>query len=276
MTDGFLSDLGNYSLAGEVFSLSELLKRYDIAKEEFESFRPFARIYPKGSMIIREGDKDKTLFLIRSGSVGVFRKIGDKRESFGSIEAINFVGEMSLINDAPRTATIIAVTDDVLIYAITSPNLSLILANPKWSEILLTRFSKDLRQNNAQLVTASNTIHDLNSEVGRLQSELEKQKQALADLQGKIPSLVNIILALTGVARDQAVFGTKGWFYFQLVSESLEHFAQNYFPFGNYSARQANLKEIREHLDAAQKAETRPNLSGVYETIKKDIENKAH
>jgi len=276
MTDSFLSDLGEYSIAGELYSLSELQKRYDVSKEEFESFRAFARIYPKGSMIIREGDKDKTLFLIRSGSVGVFRKIGDKLENFGVIDAINFVGEMSSINDTPRTATVIALTEDVLIYAITSPNISLILSNTKWAEILLTRFSKDLKQNNAQLLTASTAIHDLNGEVSRLRSEVDTQKQELVQSQDKIQKLVNIILALTGVARDQAVFGTKGWFYFQLVSETLDQFAQKYFPSANFSAQAANLKEIREHLEAAQKTEKRPNLGSVYENLKKDIENKAH
>jgi CRP-like cAMP-binding protein len=271
--DGFLSDLGNYSMAGETFSLSELQKRYDVSKEEIESFRPFARIYPKGSMIIREGDRDKTLFLIRSGSVGIFRKIGDKHEMLGTIEAINFVGEMSLINDAARTATVITLSDDVLIYALTSPNLALILSNQKWAEILLTRFSKDLNQNNDQLVAASKTIQELNVEVNRLKSELEKQRQAFVESQDKTQKLMDIVLALKNVARDQAVFGTKGWFYVQLVNECIEHFAQKYFPLAKFSAKDANFKEIREHLDSAQKAETRANLTPIYEIIKKDIGN---
>jgi hypothetical protein len=45
--DGFLSDLGKYSNVGELSSLAELQKRYDVSKEEIESFRSFARIYPK-------------------------------------------------------------------------------------------------------------------------------------------------------------------------------------------------------------------------------------
>ena len=275
MPEGFLSDLEEYTMAGEAFSLPELQKRYDLTKEEFESFRPFARIYPKGSLIIREGERDKTLFLIRSGAVGIFKKVGDQQKIFGTIEAINFVGEMSLINDMPRTATVIALTQDALVYALGSPNISLILANPKWAELLLTRFSKDLKQNSADLVTASTTIHDLNDEVSRLKNEMEKEQQALAENLSKLQKLINNVLALTDVARDQAVFGTKGWFYFQLVGEAIEHFAQKYFPMMHFSTKEANHKEIREQLDAAQKAESRPNLTSVYENIKKDIEDKA-
>ncbi len=151
----------------------------------------------------------------------------------------------------------------------------MILSNPKWTEILLTCFSKDLNQNNDQLAIASKTIQELNAQVSSLKSEAEKIRQAFVDSQVKIQKLVNIILALRNVARDSAVLGTKGWFYVQLVNESIEHIAQKYFPMIHFSAKEANTKEIREQLDAAQKTETRPNPTSVYESIKNEIGDKA-
>jgi CRP/FNR family cyclic AMP-dependent transcriptional regulator len=162
-----------YTLIGQNFSLVVLQVQFDISAEEAHSFQSMARIYSKGSTVIREGESDKTLYLIRGGTVGVFKKVGDEEQFLATIDAVNFVGEMSYIIDTPRSATVRALSDIVLVYAISTPNFSLILSNPKWADILLTRFCRNLYQANNNLVAANMKIHELTNEIELLRHSLQ-------------------------------------------------------------------------------------------------------
>jgi CRP/FNR family transcriptional regulator, cyclic AMP receptor protein len=263
---------GSYRMAEEVFSLPELQKRFDIPPDEAQSFRAIARIYQKGSMLICEGDTDKTLFLIRGGSVGIFKQMGEQEEMISSIDAVNFVGEMSCIMDAPRTATVRAISEMVLVYAITSPNFPLILSNPKWADSLMTRITKDLYQTNTNLVTASTRIQELTHETQRLNAQAEVYRQSAETSQRHVQTLLNIVLRLMKIVRDQAVIGSKGWFFQAVATESVERFARLLFPGLNFSASYADLQQIREDLESAQKAESRSNLVSVYEELKSGLD----
>ena len=57
-------------------------------------------------VIFKEGDPGDSLHLIRVGSVTASRNIGDREVVMSYIPAGNYVGEMALLSDAPRSATI--------------------------------------------------------------------------------------------------------------------------------------------------------------------------
>ena len=69
------------------------------------------RTFPAGSVIVRQGDTSMSLYVILSGSVRVAR---EDEGGGGSIEveqlgAGGAFGEMGLIEDMPRAATVVAV-----------------------------------------------------------------------------------------------------------------------------------------------------------------------
>ncbi|MEC5163990.1 MULTISPECIES: cyclic nucleotide-binding domain-containing protein [unclassified Janthinobacterium] len=67
------------------------------------------RRYQANDVLCREGDAADGLYLIRRGSVTVSKTAADGRERILSyVSAGNYVGEMALVNDAPRSATITA------------------------------------------------------------------------------------------------------------------------------------------------------------------------
>ncbi|MDZ7770407.1 MAG: cyclic nucleotide-binding domain-containing protein [Woeseiaceae bacterium] len=66
------------------------------------------RRYKAGEMLFREGDDADGLHLIRAGSVSVSRRIGARDIVTSYVAAGNFVGEMGLITEATRSATVAA------------------------------------------------------------------------------------------------------------------------------------------------------------------------
>jgi Fe-S-cluster-containing hydrogenase component 2 len=62
--------------------------------------------FPAGHPLFMEGDAPDGLHLIRRGSVTISRQIGGKEVVLSYIPAGNYVGEMALMSDKPRSATV--------------------------------------------------------------------------------------------------------------------------------------------------------------------------
>ena len=84
-------------------SKSELAKIAEIADE---------LILREGKVLIREGERGREFFVIASGEVEVSRD----GEAVATLGSGNFVGEMALLANVPRSATVTAKTPlDVLV-----------------------------------------------------------------------------------------------------------------------------------------------------------------
>jgi CPA1 family monovalent cation:H+ antiporter len=69
------------------------------------------RTYTAGAVIIRQGDRGTSLFLISRGVVAVVLRRDDGREArVASLQPGDFFGEMALLSAEPRSATVRAVT----------------------------------------------------------------------------------------------------------------------------------------------------------------------
>jgi CRP/FNR family transcriptional regulator, cyclic AMP receptor protein len=64
-----------------------------------------------GEIIFQEGDKAEEVFVIKSGQVGI--RLGNR--TLSELSANTIFGEMALIDDAPRSATAVALTDVELV-----------------------------------------------------------------------------------------------------------------------------------------------------------------
>jgi CRP-like cAMP-binding protein len=73
------------------------------------------KFVPAGAMILRQGDDGNTAFLIQSGSVQVFAQHGDKAVILATLKTGQIFGEMALVVDEPRGASVKALEDTTLI-----------------------------------------------------------------------------------------------------------------------------------------------------------------
>ena len=74
--------------------LAEVLDTYEIVK------------YGRGEPLMEEGAEADAVYVIQSGSTAITRKVGGKDVVINYLPAGNMVGEMALLNDAPRNATV--------------------------------------------------------------------------------------------------------------------------------------------------------------------------
>jgi CRP-like cAMP-binding protein/thioredoxin reductase/Fe-S-cluster-containing hydrogenase component 2 len=102
-----------------------------------------------GEVLFKEGDPADGLYLIRRGSVMVSRAIAGREVVLSYLSAGNYVGEMALLTETPRTATVkAAVTTEVVV--LNSETFKRVLArNPKWREEMEARFLDRMRVNAA-------------------------------------------------------------------------------------------------------------------------------
>jgi CRP-like cAMP-binding protein len=86
----------------------------------------------KGQVLFREGDQGEEMFLVRDGSILVSKAVTGKVEQvLARFGPGDFFGEMSLFDRSPRSATIQAESDAMLL-ALDRQNLSdLIEMNPR-------------------------------------------------------------------------------------------------------------------------------------------------
>lgn len=115
--------------------------------------------YGAGEFIVRQGDQGDSLYIIRTGSCGVYiTKNGGHENKIAAIDSGEFFGEMSLLTGEPITATVRAMADTSVII-IDKENFSKILNdNPAMSielgEILAKR-QKELAEEAGRMITYS-------------------------------------------------------------------------------------------------------------------------
>ena len=72
--------------------------------------------FEKGGVILREDSRDNRLFVVLEGKVGVVKDLGNKKEKhLYTFEPYAHIGEMALIDESRRSASVVAETDTVVL-----------------------------------------------------------------------------------------------------------------------------------------------------------------
>jgi CRP/FNR family transcriptional regulator, cyclic AMP receptor protein len=74
-------------------------------------FLRFGREFRAGDVLFREGERGEEMYVIQSGVVQVFKRVGDVERPLATLGRGEFVGEMAILNDKPRTATAVVLED---------------------------------------------------------------------------------------------------------------------------------------------------------------------
>jgi CRP/FNR family cyclic AMP-dependent transcriptional regulator len=116
---------------------------------EVANFALMARekTYPKGSVILFEDDPGDSLFVVRAGRVKVVLVAEDGREVILGILGVGeHFGELSLIDDQPRSAHVVAMEDSTLLVLRREDFRRRVEQSPQVAWALLVEMSRRLRR----------------------------------------------------------------------------------------------------------------------------------
>jgi serine/threonine-protein kinase len=102
------------------------------------------RAFAPGSIIIREGDAGDAAYMIVSGRCRAYRTVGDRQETLSTMTSGNVFGEMALLLDEPRAATVEAV-DKVTVLVLDKNTLSEGLGIGGWTGSLVRALAQRFR-----------------------------------------------------------------------------------------------------------------------------------
>jgi CRP-like cAMP-binding protein len=160
-----------------MFTALEVLRRVpllaNLAREELVAFAALLRErrYPKGSMILAQGDPGDALYLLTAGQVKVVLIHEDGREVILSVLGEGaFFGEMALLDQEPRSAHVVAMTDSLLLQLRRDDFQAQLRSGPEVGIALLRELSRRLRR--ADETIASLMLLDVNGRIANLLLEL--------------------------------------------------------------------------------------------------------
>lgn len=131
-----------------------LFKSLDAAERERFAELVREKSYPKGSVILFEHDPGDALFVVRSGRVKVVLLADDGREVILSLLGVGeYFGELSLIDDQPRSAHVIAMEESALLVLRRDDFRRRVDSSPGVAWALLLELSRRLRRADEKIGT---------------------------------------------------------------------------------------------------------------------------
>ncbi|MFC1608380.1 cyclic nucleotide-binding domain-containing protein, partial [Candidatus Latescibacterota bacterium] len=103
----------------------------------------YTRKYENGEVVFRQGDPGVGLYVLKKGVVDVFSEYQDNTCcKITSLSPGEFFGETSLLNESPRSATVIASSESTLLGLFKPELLSLMDSDPKLGLRLIYRLAQ--------------------------------------------------------------------------------------------------------------------------------------
>ncbi len=122
------------------------LSQQEIQEMAFQLSR---RYFSKDETIIKQGEPGTLFYLITKGTVRVIKEKMFGKTHLANLGPGSFFGEMALIDDFPRTATVIG-NDSGEMYTLSHDAFeSVLLANPSIKEIIMTTAQERKEKNKA-------------------------------------------------------------------------------------------------------------------------------
>lgn len=144
---------------------------------DLQAFAPLLRErrFPRGNVILMQGDPGDALFLIAAGQVKVVLIGDDGREVILSVLGPgSFFGEMALLDNDPRSAHVVAMEDSTLLQLRREDFQTRLRSSPDVAIALLRELTRRLRR--ADDTIGSLALRDVNGRIAHLLLELADEE----------------------------------------------------------------------------------------------------
>jgi uncharacterized protein len=148
--------------------------------------------FEEGDFIFHEGDPGEEMFIVLSGGVNVYLgSFDDLPINASTIGPGNFFGEMSLLENQPRSASVIAASETTVLRLNKQNFLTVLTEQPELSFNIMTVLSGRIRFQNNELRNREKTIRTLRLELSqKAASPLDTKKglEMAAAVQNQLES----------------------------------------------------------------------------------------
>lgn len=142
------SSVGNWVIPiyGTVAELEKKIHRRILPPELFlfASYKEIEEmvVYKKGEILCREGERGATAFVIMGGSVNIWKSSKSKKYLLRVVGPDSLVGEMALLEDKERSATIEANADETAVLILERKKLLKVIEDPNKALTLLSALTE--------------------------------------------------------------------------------------------------------------------------------------
>ena len=105
--------------------------------------------------LIREGEESTQMYFLQSGTMAVFKRKGDSTIQIGTIYSGEVVGEMSFLDELPRSASVRARVDSEVLVIPHKKFIDVLDGQPRWFRSLMKTLSQRLRHANKMVARKS-------------------------------------------------------------------------------------------------------------------------
>ena len=155
----------------------------------------------EGTLIIKEGERGHTAFLIQSGQVQVYTGTQGRRINLATLGPGQIFGEMALLFDEPRTASVEALEKCSLVTITRETFKKKVEKSDPTVRAILPMLMKRIIQTNNVLLKNQNSIDELVETVTMIYQNIHTslplpQKKSLeSDILPKLDELLNVVKA---------------------------------------------------------------------------------
>lgn len=140
----------------EVLREVPIFASVELSKLKLLAFASQRLAFDPGQVLCREGDFGDTAYVIIQGSADVCVRAGDNEITVASLGRNDFVGDMAILCDTPRTATVRASSRCETLVIGKTQLLGLLRSFPDMSIAMMRVLAGRLERTNRQLVQVQN------------------------------------------------------------------------------------------------------------------------
>ncbi len=116
-------------------------------------FQRFGKEFAKGAVLCREGEPGHDMFVIQSGRVTISKTVGDLEKVLTTLGPGEFVGEMSILTNRPRSATATCAEDAKVLVIDARTFEAMIRGNAEIALRMIRKLADRLQETNEQIET---------------------------------------------------------------------------------------------------------------------------
>ena len=145
--------------------------------------------FAQGKVLFREGDTPDCVFHLLSGAVDILRELDGEPILLGRVGAGQFIGEMGVVENRPRSATARAASEVEVEILTPTEFLDQIAGSPQAARDLIRRLSQRLREADDRIVKDERQSHGPPEAPSHADSQLALVPVSKAYLAAKNPRL---------------------------------------------------------------------------------------